>query len=49
MQMATESVIILHLGHFRHELYRDGSIILVYFVVSLKVWLHKIPLLPSKI
>ena len=28
------------LGHFRHELYRDGSIILVYFVVCLKVWLH---------
>ena len=25
------------LGHFRHELYRDGSIKLVYFVV----WLHK--------
>ena len=31
------------LGHFRHKLYRDGSIILVYFVVILKVWLHKIP------
>ena len=36
-------------GHFRHELYRDGSIILVYFVVCLKVWLHKNPKLPSKI
>ena len=29
------------LGLFRHELYRDGSIILVYFVVCFKVWLHK--------
>ena len=28
------------LGHVRHELYRDGSIICVYFVVCLKVWLH---------
>ena len=30
-------------GHFRQELYRDDSIILVYFVVCLKVWLHKNP------
>ena len=28
------------LGHFRHELY---SILLVYFVVCLKVWLHNNP------
>ena len=28
--------------HFRHELYRDGSMIRVYYVVFLKVhvWLH---------
>ena len=31
------------LDHFRHELYRDGSMILVYFVVCLRVWLHKTP------
>ena len=28
------------LGHFMHELYRDGSITLVYFVVCPMVWLH---------
>ena len=27
------------LGHFRRELYRYGSTILVYFVVCLKIWL----------
>ena len=36
------------LGHFRHELYTDGRIICVYFVVCLKVWLHINPYWPSK-